>query len=221
MSIHSMFPQPPVLCWVTNRHRTNGRKLVDIAHDVVNGGFNMIRVREPDLGEDAFNDLINQLSDITRGKAILMSNFRSSDNSPMRSKVGLHFPEGLSPENIVFHSDRSTRIVGRSVHSVEVVWAANNQDVDYLTYGTVFPSKSHPGGRAQGLKNLSSTVLASSHPILAIGGIKPGNLSDVMSTGVYGISVIGAISEATNPLEAAKKMTDIAMKNSLSGEQWR
>lgn len=221
MSVLSKFPPPPILCWVTDRRRTRGRKLVDIAQDVVDGGFNMIRIREPDLGEDAFEALIDQLKGITRGKAILMSNCRSSYNLWKRSNVGLHFPEAISPNKLTSNPNGPDYMIGRSVHSMEVVLEANNHRVNYLTYGTVFPSRTHPGGPIQGLKNLSSTVASSVHPILAIGGINPTNLSDVMATGVYGVSVIGAISEADKPLEACKLMTDIANSNSISGAQWR
>ena len=91
MSGLSKFPPAPILCWVTDRRRTRGRKLVDIAQEVVDGGFNMIRIREPDLGEDALEALIEQLKDITRGKAILMSNWRSSDNLWKHSNVGVYF----------------------------------------------------------------------------------------------------------------------------------
>ena len=217
MSVLSKFPPAPVLCWVTDRRRTKGRKLVDIAQEVVDGGFNMIRIREPDLGEDALEALIDQLKDITRGKAILMSNWRSSDNLWKHSNVGIHFPEAMSPNEFTSNLNEMDYITGRSVHSIEAASAANYDRVNYLTYGTVFPSKTHPGGPTQGLENLSSTIASSVHPILAIGGINPSNLSDVMATGVYGVSVIGAISEADKPLEASKLMTDIANSNSRAG----
>ena len=220
MSVPAKFPPAPILCWVTDRRRTRGRKLVDIAQEVVDGGFNMIRIREPDLGEDALEALIDQLKDITRGKAILISNWRSSDNLWKHSNVGLHFPEAISPDEFTSHSNEPDYITGRSVHSIEAASAANYDRVNYLTYGTVFPSKTHPGGPTQGLKNLSSTIASSVHPILAIGGINPSNLSDVMATGVYGVSVIGSISEADKPLEASKLMTDIANSNSIAGAQW-
>ena len=220
MSVLSKFPPAPVLCWVTDRRRTKGRKLVDIAQEVVDGGFNMIRIREPDLGEDALEALIDQLKDITRGKAILMSNWRSSDNLWKHSNVGIHFPEAMSPHEFTSNPNEMDYITGRSVHSIEAASAANYDRVNYLTYGTVFPSKTHPGGPTQGLENLSSTIASSVHPILAIGGINPSNLSDVMATGVYGVSVIGAISEADKPLEASKLMTEIANSNSIAGAQW-
>jgi len=220
MSVLPKFPPAPILCWVTDRRRTKGRKLVDIAQEVVDGGFNMIRIREPDLGEEALEALIDQLKRITRGKAILMSNWRSSDNLCKHSNVGVHFPEAVSPNELTSHPDKPAYITGRSVHSIDVASAANNDRVNYLTYGTVFPSRTHPGGPTQGLENLSSTIASSVHPILAIGGINPSNLSDVMGTGVYGVSVIGAISEADKPLEASKLMTDIANSNSIAGAQW-
>lgn len=173
----------------------------------------MIRIREPDLGKEALDSLIAELAEITADKALLMCNFRNSNQLERNLALGIHYPEMIPREMFPANLRLEERVVGRSIHSMETALDFNKAPVDYLTYGTVFASKTHPGGPTQGLQNLAQIVGASIRPILAIGGIQANNVAEVMSTGAYGISVIGSISEAKVPLDVTKELVEIANLN--------
>lgn len=125
--------------------------------------------------------------------------------------------EGTCPNNIGQHvrerdgiPDRidagATRpsLVGRSVHSPES--AAASIGVDYVLAGHVYPSASKPGKPPLGLHALARIVKAAPCPVIAIGGITAERISEVMRTGVHGVAVIGAITEAPDPYQAARSL---------------
>ncbi|WP_256703752.1 thiamine phosphate synthase [Paenibacillus sp. FSL H8-0259] len=94
--------------------------------------------------------------------------------------------------------------LGRSVHSPEEAARAGQQGADFCLYGHVFPTACKPGQRERGLEQLEVAVRSSSIPLIAIGGITPGNTGIVLSKGAAGIAVMSGICGATDPAGAAE-----------------
>jgi thiamine-phosphate pyrophosphorylase len=97
-------------------------------------------------------------------------------------------------------------LVGRSVHGLAEAIAAAAAGADYLTFGHVYPTTTHPGLPPRGLAELAAIVQAVDVPVLAIGGITVDNLDDVLQTGCAGIAVISAILADPNPHRAAERL---------------
>lgn len=89
--------------------------------------------------------------------------------------------------------------IGVSVHSVEEARLAESTGANYILYGHVFPSGSKPGLAPRGLKALQDVVQSVKIPVIALGGIHPGNVEEVLSTGCRGIAVMSAVMEAEDP----------------------
>ncbi|WP_025691950.1 thiamine phosphate synthase [Paenibacillus zanthoxyli] len=94
--------------------------------------------------------------------------------------------------------------IGRSVHSPDEAAAAAGEGADYCLFGHVYASASKPGLPGRGLDRLVETVHACPVPVIAIGGIEPGNAGQVISRGAAGIAVLSGICSASDPVEAAK-----------------
>jgi thiamine-phosphate pyrophosphorylase len=97
-------------------------------------------------------------------------------------------------------------LVGRSVHGLDEALAAARDGADYVTFGHVFPSTSKPGLEPRGIAQLAEIVQAVDVPVLAIGGVNPTNLDQVLATGCAGIAVISAILSAADPGQAAAEL---------------
>ncbi|SDM82715.1 thiazole tautomerase TenI [Sediminibacillus halophilus] len=95
--------------------------------------------------------------------------------------------------------------VGCSVHSLEEATLAQKQGADYAFFGHVFPTKSKPGLAPRGVEQLRSILSSVSIPVIAIGGIKPGNVNEVMEAGAKGVAVMSGVLEANQPLVKAKE----------------
>jgi thiamine-phosphate pyrophosphorylase len=97
-------------------------------------------------------------------------------------------------------------LIGRSVHGLDEAIQCAALGADYLTFGHVFPTSSHPGLPPRGLAELAAIVARVDVPVLAIGGITVDNLDQVLATGCAGIAVISAILADTDPRLAAARL---------------
>ncbi len=100
--------------------------------------------------------------------------------------------------------------IGCSVHHIEEALEKEAQGAHYLVYGHIFETNSKKGLPPHGLKKLKEVTRSVKVPIIAIGGITPNNLSDVLHAGASGIAVLSGILLAENcktaSLEYRKKM---------------
>jgi thiamine-phosphate diphosphorylase len=82
------------------------------------------------------------------------------------------------------------RIVGRSVHSIAAAREAEREGADFVIFGPVWPSPSHPGQDAQGLDALAAVVRAVGMPLLAIGGVTSDRARECLAAGAAGYAAI-------------------------------
>lgn len=103
-------------------------------------------------------------------------------------------------------------LVGRSVHSLEEAVAAAQDGADYVTFGHVYASESHPGLPPRGVRELARVVETVDVPVIAIGGIDVHNVAPVLETGCAGIAVIGAVVGQADPAAAAARLKEAMAK---------
>lgn len=96
--------------------------------------------------------------------------------------------------------------IGVSVHDRDDAIQAEDEGADWVTFGHVFPTSSHPGEAPRGLSALAEAVGAVRIPVLAIGGIGVRNLEPVLAAGASGIAVISAILGASSPVQATAEL---------------
>lgn len=82
-------------------------------------------------------------------------------------------------------------LVGRSVHSLEAAQRAQLEGADYVIFGPVWESASHPESPAAGLEALRRVAHAVRVPVLAIGGVTEERIPLVHSSGAAGYAAIG------------------------------
>lgn len=82
------------------------------------------------------------------------------------------------------------RLVGRSVHSVAAAFAAEKDEADFVIFGPVWPSASHPGATAAGIGALAEVAHAVRIPVLAIGGVTGDRATECAAAGAAGYAAI-------------------------------
>lgn len=82
-------------------------------------------------------------------------------------------------------------VVGRSVHSVAAAVHAEDQGADFVIFGPIWASESHPGVEPKGLTALGAVVERLTIPVLAIGGVTEERIADVNAVGAGGFAAIG------------------------------
>jgi thiamine-phosphate diphosphorylase len=121
-------------------------------------------------------------------------------------RCGVHLPEAGLPVDRVRRLVGSRCRVGVSVHSVQAAKAAAARGADYLLFGHIFPTASKPGVHPQGIHMLSRVVQAVNVPVVAIGGITPERIPEVMETGCAGVAVLSALMDSREPGQTARQM---------------
>jgi thiamine-phosphate pyrophosphorylase len=82
------------------------------------------------------------------------------------------------------------RLVGRSVHSLEAAAAAELDRADYVIFGPVWESTTHPDVAPVGIEALARVAVALSIPVLAIGGVNEERIAAVQDAGAAGYAAI-------------------------------
>ncbi|OAB43758.1 thiamine phosphate synthase [Paenibacillus glacialis] len=94
--------------------------------------------------------------------------------------------------------------IGRSVHDVHEAEEMCKQGADYLLYGHIFSTDSKPGQGPRGTRALDQVVKKVPIPVIAIGGIKPNHVQQIVATGAAGIAILSGITQSDDPLKSVK-----------------
>ena len=96
-------------------------------------------------------------------------------------------------------------LIGGTANSMEEALQVARTPVDYLGVGPVFgtSSKANPAP-TMGLDMLGRIVRSCGRPVVAIGGITPERVADVLATGVHGVAVLSGVVGQPDPKAAAR-----------------
>jgi len=103
--------------------------------------------------------------------------------------AGVNLPEN----DIPVHDARKLlreRLIGRSVHSLESAMRAESYGADYVIFGPVWASASHPGYQAAGIAALARVAGSLRIQVIAIGGITEQRIAECRDAGAAGFAAI-------------------------------
>ncbi len=96
--------------------------------------------------------------------------------------------------------------LGVSTHCYYEVATAHALQPSYIACGPIYPTTSKVMScQAQGIAQLQRWRRTLHYPLVAIGGINLERLPEILKTGVEGVSLISAITEADNPITATQQ----------------
>jgi len=202
-----------VLHVLSDRTRNGAVPLVSALAEAAAGGADVLQVRDKKAPASVTYDLVRELRAALADRDCHPQLFVNDrvDIAIAADLDGVHLAAKSLPVTIV-HDVRErlnlSFFVGCSVHAVAEAVAAERAGADYVTFGHIFPSASHPGLPPQGLRALAHVVETVSIPVIAIGGIDTHNVRDVLATGCSGIAVIGAVLSADSPRDAAARLKE-------------
>lgn len=94
-------------------------------------------------------------------------------------------------------------LVGYSAHEPEEAAEQARAGADFVHFGTVYPSASHPERSASGIEALAEAAAGADVPVLAIGGVTPERAAEVLDAGASGVAVLSGVWHAQDPVRAA------------------
>ena len=136
---------------------------------------------------------------------------------------GIHVKESHRAQIPALRQCDANILIGTSAHSVEsAVNAWQTYQPDYFFVGTCYPTQTHPektaqdlegpalpGQVVQALQNFANVTNPRNQrpPVLAIGGIHPGNCHEpVVQFGADGVAAIRAVLQSPDPAQTVQNM---------------
>lgn len=190
---------------ITDRIIVPDNYILGAVEEALRGGVRAVQLREKDLRIRELLDLAYRMRDLTkRYGALLFINDRV-DVAIAVGADGVHLGRKSIPPSAA-RKVSNDLIIGVSTHSVDETIEAEKEGADFITLGPVFYTPSKAGyGEPLGLNTLKKVCSSVSLPVLAIGGIKPDIIKQVIDSGAKGVAVISAILGANDIKDAAEK----------------
>lgn len=181
--------------------------LIETVHAAVQGGVTHVVLRRPqETARNLFQVsqvLAASLREEERGALLVHERV---DIALAAFAHGAHLTLNSLPGKPAKHLLGEDCLMGISVHDSKEAVAASLQFADYLLFGHVYETPSHPGEVGRGLAALRHVVDALEIPVIAIGGITVDRVDEVLAAGASGVAVIRAISGADDPESAAREL---------------
>lgn len=197
------------LSLVTDRTQTRGRDLAALVVECLAAGLPAVQVREKDLSAADLAALCRRLREPTRERgALLIVNDRADVALAVGADAVQRTHASLSVAEIRTAVEKRLRI-GASVHSREEAIAAEAEGADWIVFGPIYDTASkRQYGAPQGLARLEQVTGAVGIPVVAIGGITPDRVADVLAAGAHGVAAISAILAAESPATATRRFLE-------------
>jgi thiamine-phosphate pyrophosphorylase len=186
--------------------RKQPAELVRCVAFALDGGVDWLQLRDKSASAAAQFTQARQLLTVTRQYRAQLSINDRLDVALAIGADGVHLAAQSVPVEAAVELAGGRALVGRSVHALDEAITVAQAGADYVTFGHVFPTSTHPGLPPRGLDELRAIVEAVDVPVLAIGGITVDNLESVLATGCAGVCVISAILSSPDPREAAGRL---------------
>lgn len=187
---------------------TTGMPLAEAVAAALSGGVQWVQLRAKTMPAGEQLSLASAVGRLCRahGAGFLVND--RVDVALAAGSHGVHLGERSLPPPVARRLLPPGALLGVSVHSMAGARAAAAAGADYLMFGNVYPTASHPGKPGAGVAALAQVVAAVDIPVLAVGGITPANVHEVLATGCAGVAAISAILQAPDPARAAAALRE-------------
>ncbi|WP_223067929.1 thiamine phosphate synthase [Paenibacillus caui] len=170
-----------------------GRGLVEVMEEAIQGGADIIQLRDKTSSREELLRKAKELRELTRQYNVT---FIVNDHVDIAMEVdadGIHLGQGdmaLSEARQIV----GDKIIGISTHAIEEALLAEEQGADYIGVGPIYATNTKPDAVAPvSLSYVREVASRISIPFVAIGGIKLSNVDEVIIAGATRVCAISEI----------------------------
>jgi len=206
--------QVPRLYLITDRHATAGRPLTDVVAAALRGvaggglppGRVAVQLREKDLPGRALTELARELRAATAAAGVALYINDRIDVALAVGADGVHLGGG-SLDVAAAARVASGLALAVSAHAPAEVAAVRAAAGDRVAFALLGPIHDTPSKRAFGAPLGTAAITAAARtglPVVAVGGIGPAQVRDVLAAGASGVACIRAVMTAADPVFAVE-----------------
>jgi len=203
---------------ITDEALAGGLSHAVIAERAVAGGATAIQLRDKTRPYRELVRIGREIRSVTRPAGSLFIVNDRPDIALACGADGVHLGQGDLRCDAARQLSPPGFIIGVSVGSVAEALDAEQGGADYVAVSPVFATGSKDNaGPGHGLACLKEVRAAVSIPVIAIGGIGPGNAGQVIASGADGVAVISAVVSQPDITAAARDLARIIAQAKRSG----
>jgi thiamine-phosphate pyrophosphorylase len=167
----------------------------------------MLQLREKGLSDKELLVAAAEITAVTRGTETLFVMNDRADLAVLSGADVLHLGQGdisLEDARRIVGSEMK---IGLSTHSLQQAREAIAQGADYIGFGPVWrtPTKAIPDPEV-GTRQLAEVVGFSPVPVVAIGGIFPENIDEVVAAGARNVCLVRHLMESPDVRTLAERI---------------
>ncbi len=191
---------------VTDRTWLGGASLSWAVKEALTGGITLLQLREKNLTDREMLQEAQELLPLCHRHGVpLIINDRVQVALDAGAD-GVHLgQEDMSPREAraILGPDA---IIGVSARTVGSAQRAEQEGADYLGVGAVFSTSTKTDAQNISPETLRQICQAVHIPVVAIGGIGPDNILELLGCGIQGVAVVSSIFAQKNIAQAASRL---------------
>lgn len=185
---------------VTNRKLAAGGDLLNVIDSAVEGGIDAVILREKDLSDDDLLPMALRIKKMIANRKTAMIIHSSMEVARAVQADGYH----TNYLDFMQAGLRFKGLNGVSVHSLDEARQAAQRGAGYLLVSHIFATDCKPDLKPKGVDLIKEIKRKIEIPVIALGGIKPGNCRQVLEAGADGAAVMSYVMQADDPGRAVR-----------------
>ncbi len=199
------------LCVLITRSLCVHHDWLEVARRAIDGGADCVQLREKSLDGVPLLDAARRLVELARPRRVHVVINDRSDIALLSGADGVHLGQTDLSVADVRQLAGFRLLVGVSTGTIQQAHAAANSGADSCGVGPMFPTTtkekpiiSGPAYLREYLRDPRSSPL----PHLAIGGITPANIHELVAVGCRGVAVSSVVCGAHDPAQVCRQLLD-------------
>jgi len=184
-------------------------KFLKTIEEAIKGGVSVVQIREKTADTLDFYNLALKVKKITTKYNVPLIINDRVDVALAIDADGVHVGQSDMPCDVTRKLVGPNKIVGVSAATIDEAKKAEKDGADYIGTGAVFPTSTKDDAPKITKKELKEVVDSINIPVVAIGGITIDNASELIDTGIAGLSVVSAIMSSDEPKKSSEKLLNI------------
>lgn len=176
----------------------------------VSGGARLVQYRNKSAGAALRREQLAALLQVCRAAGVPLIVNDDLELAVELDADGAHLGRGDADPAEARRRLAAGKLLGVSCYDrLDAALAAVGQGADYVAFGAAFPTATKPGATRAPLALYAQARARLDVPIVAIGGITPGNAASVVAAGADAVAVITALFDARDVERRAREFCSV------------
>lgn len=193
-----------MLYLITNRKLVRNKDFYHIINEAIKGGISAIILREKDLDYEELLPMALKIKEAIGNSGVKLIINKDLKVAHAVNANGFH----TSFKNFIVAKPEFQGTLGVSIHSLQEAVEAEKLGADYLLFGHIFETNCKKAIPPRGVDLIKAIKSQVSIPLIALGGITPENIHQVIEAGADGAAVMSTIMMSDNSFALIKEYTE-------------